>query len=157
MDYFLLKLSHIVSSTILFGTGIGTAFSMFMANRQGNIQGIYTATRNAVLADWLFTTPSGLVQVITGAALVMAGGYDLREDWILWGIGLYVFAGLCWLPVVWLQLKMRDMAKQSMDRGEALPPVYWRMDKWWIVLGCCAFPALVIVFYLMVVKPAEIF
>ncbi len=153
MEYLLLKWLHILSSTILFGTGIGSAFYMFMANRRKDIAGICFATRHVVIADWFFTTPSVIIQLATGLWLVHLGGYSLTDSWIMWGLILYFFAGLCWLPVVWMQIKMRDMAKHALETGSQLPERYWKMDRWWIILGSLAFPAIVVVFYLMVMKP----
>lgn len=152
MDYLILKWIHILSSTILFGTGIGSAFFMFMANRRKDIAGIYFATRYVVIADWLFTTPSVIIQLVSGLYLMHLGGYQLMDGWIMWGIILYFFAGACWLPVVWMQIKMRDMAKVALESGTSLPQRYWDYDRWWIILGSLAFPAIVVVFWLMVVK-----
>lgn len=115
---------------------------------------MYFTVRHVVIADWLFTTPSVIIQLLTGLALVHLGGYDLTDGWIYWGLGLYFFAGLCWLPVVWVQIRMRDLIKLSLDTGDDLPKHYWRMNRWWMVLGSLAFPAVVIVFYLMVFKPS---
>jgi uncharacterized membrane protein len=152
MDYLTLKLIHILSATILFGTGIGSAFYMFMANRRKDIAGIYFATRHVVIADWLFTTPSVIVQLATGIALADALGLPLTESWVFWSLILYFFAGACWVPVVWMQIRMRDMAKQALEAGGKLPARYWKFDRWWIILGSLAFPAIMVVFYLMVVK-----
>lgn len=154
MDYLLVKWVHILSSTILFGTGIGSAFFMFMANRRKDIAGIYFATRHVVIADWLFTTPAVIIQLVSGLYLVHLGGFHLTDRWIAEALALYFFAGACWLPVVWMQIKMRDMAKTALTNGfSELPPRYWRFDRWWIILGALAFPAIVIVFWLMVMKP----
>lgn len=153
MDYLLLKLIHILSATILFGTGIGSAFYMFMANRRKDIAGIYFATRHVVIADWLFTTPSVIIQLVTGIALAHTLGLPLTEGWVFWSLILYFFAGACWVPVVWMQIKMRDMAKQAIETGTALPDRYWRFDRWWIALGSLAFPAVVAAIGLMVMKP----
>ncbi len=153
MDYLWLKLIHILSATILFGTGIGSAFYMFMANRRKDIAGIYFATRHVVIADWLFTTPSVIVQLLTGIALAHVLNLPMTEGWVFWALGLYFFAGACWVPVVWMQIKMRDMAKVALDTGTALPDRYWRFDRWWIALGSLAFPAVVAVIGLMVMKP----
>lgn len=153
MDYLLLKWIHVVSSTILFGTGIGSAFYMFMANRRKDIAGIYFATRHVVIADWMFTTPSVIVQLITGVALAHMLGLSLTSGWVLWALLLYFFAGACWVPVVWMQIKMRDMAKQALETNTALPDGYWRFDRWWVILGSLAFPAVMVIFWLMVVKP----
>ena len=126
------------------------AVYMFMANRRKDIAGIYFATRHVVIADWIFTTPSVIVQLITGIALVHVIGYELFKGWALI---LYFFAGACWLSVVWMQIKMRDMAKDALDKGAELPVSYWKMDRWWIILGSLAFPAIVMVFGLMVYRP----
>lgn len=154
MDYLLLKWIHILSSTILFGTGIGSAFYMFMANRRKNTASMYFATRHVVIADWIFTTPSVIIQLITGIALAHTAGYSLHEGWIRVALLLYFFAGICWLPVVWIQLKMRDMTKEALDKGTELPSRYWKMNRWWILLGSLAFPSIVVVFWLMVYRPS---
>lgn len=153
MDYLLLKWIHILSSTVLFGTGIGSAFYMFMANQRKHTSDMYFATRHVVIADWLFTTPSVIIQLVTGIWLVYLAGYDFAEGWIQWAIWLYFSAGVCWLPVVWMQIKMRDMVKEAFENNADVPKLYWTMNKWWICLGALAFPAIIVVFYLMVFKP----
>ncbi len=153
MDYLFLKLIHIISATILFGTGIGSAFYMFMANRRKDIAGIYFATRYVVIADWIFTTPSVIVQLASGIALAHELGLPLTEGWVFWALILYSLAGVCWVPVVWLQIKMRVMAKIAIEAGDALPERYWRLDRWWIILGSLAFPAILAIIGLMVMKP----
>ena len=153
MDYLTLKTIHIISSTVLFGTGMGSAFFLFMANRRKEVAGIAFATRHVVIADWLFTTPSVVIQLVTGLALMQAGGYDITTHWIKWGLILYVVVGACWLPVVWIQIKMRNLAKQAMKNNSELPKQYWRYDKWWIILGSVAFPLVLVIFTLMIFKP----
>lgn len=153
MDYLLLKWIHILSATILFGTGIGSAFYMFMANRRKDVAGIYFAARHVVIADWLFTTPAVIIQLLTGIGLIHAVGYEYTDFWIMWGLVLYFFAGACWIPVVWMQIRMCDMAKHALEAGEPLPERYWKLDRWWIILGSLAFPAIMVVFYLMVFRP----
>jgi len=155
MDYYLpLKLIHILSSTVFFGTGIGSAFYMFMANRRKEIEGIYFAVRHVVIADWIFTTPTVFIQPLTGIALLYVQGYSWTDRWILVSLILYVFAGLCWLPVVVMQIKMRDMARESLQKRTPLPSLYWTFDRWWISLGTLAFVAISVIFYLMVFKPS---
>ncbi len=153
MDYLYLKWIHILSSTILFGTGIGSAFFMFMANRRRNVPEIYIVVRHVVMADWVFTTPAIIIQLLSGIALVIMGGYAVSELWITMAIGLFIIVGACWIPVVWIQIKMRDMAKAAVENGTSLPDAYWTFDRWWICLGTLAFPAVIIIFYLMVLKP----
>lgn len=153
MDYLTVKTIHIISSTILFGTGIGSAFYMLMANRRKDIAGIVFATRHVVIADWLFTMPAVIIQLITGLALMQIRGFNLNDKWIFYSLILYFFAGACWLPVVWIQIKMRNIAKSAMSNKTGLPAIYWKYDKWWLSLGFLAFPAIIIVFYLMVFQP----
>jgi uncharacterized membrane protein len=153
MEYVLVKWVHIVSSTILFGTGIGSAFGLFMANRSKEVPSICFATRMVVVADFLFTSPAAVVQLLTGLWLLRLTGYSLSDGWVKWGLALYFFAGACWLPVVWMQIEMRGMARLAFETNKPLPKRYWKKDRWWTMLGSLAFPAIVIVFYLMVAKP----
>lgn len=154
MSYLLLKWIHILSATVLFGTGVGSAFYMFAANRSRDVAAIRFATKYVVIADWMFTTPAVVIQLATGLAMAHIAGYPLTDTWLLWSLALYGFAGACWLPVVWMQIRMRDMAGAALASGTPLPERYWRFDRWWIALGSLAFPAVVVVFWLMVVKPA---
>ncbi|MFT6659141.1 DUF2269 family protein [Maritalea sp.] len=152
MDYLILKWVHILSSTVLFGTGIGLAFYFFAAHRMRNLSAIKFTTRMVVLGDLLFTTPSGIVQITSGILLINTLGMDYSEPWLLLALSLFVFAGVCWLPVVWIQVKMRDIAA-GVSTFEELPIHYWKLNKLWVFLGTLAFPALVAVFWLMVTKP----
>jgi uncharacterized membrane protein len=154
MDYLLVKWLHVVSATLLFGTGLGTAFYLFSANWTRDIRAIAVVARYVVLADWLFTTPSVILQLITGFILAHEAGFSLTSTWIVWSLGLYLLAGACWLPVVWLQIRMRDLARCADRDGTPLPPRYWRYARLWTALGFPAFFSVLIVFYLMVAKPA---
>ncbi len=152
-DYLLIKTVHIISSTLLFGTGLGTAFHGWMANRSGDLAATAVVNRNVVLADWLFTTPAVIAQPATGVWLAMQAGYGFTDSWLLASILLYVVVGACWLPVVWLQLCMRRMADAAIAAGAPLPPAYHRHAAAWFALGWPAFLGVVVIFYLMVVKP----
>jgi uncharacterized membrane protein len=154
MDYLAIKWLHILSATLMFGTGFGTAFYMFFANRSGNVQAVAVVTRLVARADWWFTTPAVIVQPLSGLWMVHLAGFPFASRWIVWSLALYALAGLCWLPVVWLQLKMRDMAAHAAQAGEPLPARYWRYEKIWTALGFPAFGALMVVYWLMVHKPA---
>jgi uncharacterized membrane protein len=154
MSYFaVLKFLHIVSSTLLFGTGLGTAFFMWMSHRSGNIMAIAQASRITVLADWLFTAPAVVIQPVTGVLLMRLVGYPLSSPWLVAGIGLYLLAGACWLPVVALQLRVRTLSAESLRTNSALPPAYYRCMRWWFALGWPAFLAVLATFWLMVAKP----
>ncbi len=153
MAYLILKWLHILSATILFGTGIGSAFYLFMANRTRDVAAIAFAVRHVVLADWLFTTPAVILQLLTGLGLVHVTGYSLGDFWVVGGLGLYLFAGACWVPVVFMQIRMRRLADAALQSGTPLAADYWRLARRWVVLGALAFPAIVAVFYLMIFKP----
>jgi uncharacterized membrane protein len=154
MDYVLVKWVHIMSSTLLFGTGLGSAFYMFFTNRSGVVPAIASVSRRVVVADWLFTTPTAILQPASGLYLVHLAGYPLTSRWVVWSIALYVLAAACWLPVVWLQIRMARMAEDAWLQETALPALYWRYHRVWTALGVPAFIAFLVIFYLMVAKPA---
>ena len=154
MEYLIVKWVHIVSSTMLFGTGLGSAFYMFFASRTRDVRAVAVVVRYVVIADWLFTTPTIILQPASGLWLVHLAGFDLRAPWLLWSIVLYFLAGACWLPVVWMQMRMRDLAAEAARLSTELPAQYWRFLRWWVALGIVAFFAHVVVFYLMVLKPS---
>ena len=151
--YLTLKWLHILSSVVLVGTGLGSAYYMFFANRSRDLAAQAVVTRLVVQADWWFTTPTVLLQPATGLAMVHLAGFPLSTPWIAASLALYAIAGLCWLPVVWLQIRMRALAQQAAEAGTPLAPLYWRYARWWEALGYPAFAAMVVVFYLMVAKP----
>ena len=154
MEYLIVKWLHILSSTVLFGTGLGSAYYMFFISRTRDVHATAVAARFVVIADWVFTTPTVILQPLTGLYLLHLAGFPFTSLWIELSVVLYLLAGICWLPVVWMQIKMRDMAIAAASRNEALPELYWRYLRIWVALGVFAFGALVAVFYLMVAKPA---
>jgi uncharacterized membrane protein len=119
--YLTLKWLHIVSSVLLVGTGLGSAFYMFFTNRSGNVQAQAVVTRLVVRADWWFTTPTVLIQPATGLVMAAMAGLPWSTPWLAASIALYLVAGACWLPVVWLQLRMRDMAAQAVQGIRRVP------------------------------------
>jgi uncharacterized membrane protein len=150
--YLLLKTVHILSSTLLFGTGLGTAFHGFMANRSGDLAARRIVNRNVVIADWLFTTPAVIVQPVTGVWLARIAGYPLTTGWLAAAIVLYLFVGACWLPVVGIQIEMRRIVDRLSD-GEGLPARYFTLSRTWFALGWPAFAGVLVIFWLMVAKP----
>jgi uncharacterized membrane protein len=153
-EFTLLKTGHILSATILFGTGLGTAFHLWVTHIRGDARAIAAATRNTVIADWLFTVPSGIVQPATGIALALAAGFDPMAPWLLAAYGLYLLAGGCWLIVVVLQIRVARITAQCVRDNVPLPPGYYRAMRAWFWLGWPAFLALIVVFWLMVAKPS---
>lgn len=151
--YLLLKTVHIVSSVLLVGTGFGSAFYLFFANRSGDVRTQAIVSRLVVRADLWFTTPAGVVQPVTGMALAHMAGWSLATPWLAWSIGLYLLAGACWLPVLWLQWRMARLAQEAAAAGGELPAEYRRLARWWEGLGYPAFAAMLVVYWLMVNKP----
>lgn len=152
--YLFVKFIHIVSSVVLVGTGFGSAFYMFCTLRSKDVAGQALVVPLVVRADWWFTTPAGVIQPLTGFALAWMAGFPLTASWLATSIGLYLVAGACWIPVVWLQLQMSAMAKEAVRKGTALPDRYWKFGRWWAALGYPAFAAMLVIFYLMVNKPS---
>ena len=151
MDYELIKTLHILSATLLFGTGLGTAYFMWSANRTRDARITAAVAKHVVRADWIFTLPTVIFQPISGIWLAQAAGYAWT-GWIGFSLTLYGIAGVCWLPVVWLQMRMRDMAANADKRNRPLPSRYWRYAQVWFWLGIPAFVSMVGVFFLMVLK-----
>lgn len=153
MEYLVAKWLHVLSSTVLFGTGLGSAYYMFFASRTRDARVAAAVVRHVVRADWWFTATTIVFQPLSGAWLIHLAGYPWTSRWIVWSVLLYLLAGACWLPVVWMQIRMRDMATDADLRGAPLPPRYSHYLRWWVSLGVVAFLALVAVFWLMVAKP----
>lgn len=151
--YPLVKWLHIVSSTVLFGTGAGIAFFFLRAQWSGDSRIIAAVGRDVVLADMVFTATAVVLQPVTGIALALMARYPLSTPWLVWSIVLYGLVGCCWLPVVWLQMRMRDLAVDAAHRGQPLPVQYEIYCRRWFVLGWPAFIGVLIIFYLMVARP----
>jgi uncharacterized membrane protein len=153
MDWYAVaKYLHILSSTVLFGTGIGTAFQMVWAMRTGRPETIHSVASGVVAADWMFTAPAGIVQPATGLWLIHLQGWSLTEPWLVLAYALYVLAFLCWAPVVHLQIRIRDLAGEALTQSAVLPNRIHRLYRIWFVLGWPAFGALILIFWLMVAK-----
>ncbi len=153
MSYLALKYLHILSMVLLFGTGLGSAFYKWMADRNGNVINIATTNRHVVIADWVFTTPTVIFQPISGIWLASLMSIPLTTPWIAISLALYVIAGICWLPVVWLQIRMRELSKTAVETGTPLTQQYWRYARAWFYLGVPAFIAMMLIVFLMIFKP----
>ena len=149
-----MKWAHIVGAAVLFGTGLGTAFHFWITQKREGTAAIAAAARATVLADWLFTLPAVILQPITGFALASMAGYPLGAAWIVAALVLYGIAGACWVPVVFIQMRLRAIAEECARTGAPLTAEFHRLMRRWIVLGWPAFTALMIVFWLMVARPA---
>ena len=151
--YLWLKWLHVVSATVLFGTGLGTALHMWLAHLRRDPRAIAVVARNVVLVDWLFTATSGVVQPLSGFGLVTLSAADPFESWLVTSYLLYAVAALCWFPVVRLQMRVRDIAAAAVSDGTPLPLEYDRCMRAWFWLGWPAFASLLAVFALMVMRP----
>lgn len=149
--YFFLKYVHIITATFLFGTGIGTAFFMLLAYLSDDIATLKRTTRHVVIADWVFTAPSVVLQPITGVLLMWILHYPFNTMWFAMVMGLYVLIGCCWLPVVYIQYQLKTQVAALPDNG-TLPPSYHRLMRWWIGLGIPAFISVMALYWLMVSK-----
>lgn len=154
-SYLILKLAHIISAVALAGTGFGIAFFMFMVSRSGNVQAIAVTARHVVLADWLFTTPAVITQLVTGIWLMKVLGYSFMSPWFMAVMGLFVFIGACWIPVVFIQYQLRTLAIAQLE-STVTEERFRRLMKLWTFLGVLAFAAILVIFWLMVVKPLPV-
>ncbi|RXZ64653.1 DUF2269 family protein [Pelagerythrobacter rhizovicinus] len=151
--YFALKFVHVIGATVLLGTGAGIAFFMLLAHRTGDVRTIAGVARIVVIADFLFTATAVVAQPVTGWLLAREVGYPLTESWIVLSLILYVVTGLFWLPVVWMQMRMRDLAQAAAARDEPLPPAYHKLFRTWFAFGFPAFAAVLAIFWLMIARP----
>lgn len=150
----LLRWLHVIGATVLLGTGSGIAFFMVMAHRTGDARLIAHVAGTVVLADFLFTATAVIVQPITGLLLARAMGWPLDTPWIVVSLGLYVLTGLFWLPVVRMQMTMRDLARAAARDGAPLPRRYFRLYRLWFACGFPAFAAVLAIVWLMLARPA---
>lgn len=154
MLHFGLKFLHVIGASVLLGTGAGIAFFMLLAHRDGNPKLIFGVARIVVIADFVFTATAVVAQPVTGVLLALHAGYPLSEGWILLSILLYLVTGAFWLPVVWMQMRMRNLAGDAVRENSALPAEYHRLFRLWFASGFPAFAAVVSIFWLMIAKPS---
>ncbi len=154
MTYEILLFLHVIGATVLLGTGAGIAFFMVVSHRSGDPALVAHVAGIVVLADTVFTASAAVAQPVTGLLLAREVGWPLSEGWVALSLLLYVVVGVFWLPVVWMQLKMRDLARAARDAGRALPTAYHRLYRGWFAFGFPAFAAVLAIVWLMLTKPA---
>jgi uncharacterized membrane protein len=152
-EYYVLKFLHVIGATVLLGTGAGIAFFMLLAHRTGDTKVIAGVARIVVIADYVFTTTAVILQPITGVLLARTVGYALSDGWIVASIALYLFTGMFWLPVVWMQSRMRNLAREAVAADAPLPSEYHRLFRLWFAFGFPAFAAVLLIFWLMIARP----
>jgi uncharacterized membrane protein len=153
-DYLVLKFLHLIGTAVLFGTGVGIAFFLLLAHRTKKAAVVAAVARIVVIADFVFTATAVVVQPVTGVLLAVEIGFSLREGWIALSILLYLLVGALWIPVVFMQIRMRDLAAAAAERGGALPAEYHRLFRLWFAFGFPAFGAVLAIIWLMIAKPA---
>lgn len=154
MLFVALKLLHILSGAVLFGTGAGIAFFMLRAHATRDARAVVAVGRIVVLADMVFTATAVVIQPLSGLGLILLQGWSPFEPWLVIAYGLYALVGLCWLPVVWIQIRMLRLAEAAVRQGEPLSAAYDRLFLWWFLLGWPAFAGVIGIYFLMVAKPA---
>jgi uncharacterized membrane protein len=151
--YFMLKYLHVIGACVLLGTGAGIAFFMLLAHLQRDPIVVAGVARIVVIADFIFTATAVVSQPVTGVLLARTIGYSLWEGWIIWSVVLYVLTGAFWLPVVWMQSRMRDLSREAACRNELLPQRYDQLFRLWFACGFPAFGAVLAIFWLMIARP----
>jgi len=151
--YLLLKYLHVLGAIVILGTGTGIAFFMLMAHRTNDLAFIAGTASVVVIADAIFTLSAVLLQPLTGGLLMMLSATPITERWLLASLALYAVAGLFWIPVVFMQIEMRDLARQAADQGAALPERYFILFRRWFAFGFPGFGATMLILWLMIAKP----
>jgi uncharacterized membrane protein len=151
--YFLVKYLHVLGAIVLLGTGSGIAFFMLMAHRSGDAAFIARTAATVVFADMLFTLTAVLLQPLSGGLLMMLSSTDFTERWLMSSLGLYAVAGLFWVPVIFMQIEMRDLARVAAAQSQPLPPRYFALFRRWMLFGIPGFGSVMIILWLMIAKP----
>jgi uncharacterized membrane protein len=151
--YFLMKYLHVLGAITILGTGTGIAFFMLMAHRSRDVALIAATAATVVIADMLFTLTAVILQPITGGVLMALSGTMLAERWLVTSLALYVVAGLFWIPVVFMQIEMRNLARTALARQAPLPPRYFALFRRWFTFGIPGFGSVMVILWLMIAKP----
>ena len=154
MTYLVLKFLHVVGGMVILGTGTGIAFFMLMAHRSREAAFIARTAAIVVIADMIFTATAVLLQPVTGYLLLRETGIPLTQGWIVASLALYVIAAAFWLPVVWMQIEMRNLAMRSAASGASLPARYHRLFRLWFAFGFPGFGSVLLIVWLMIAKPS---
>jgi uncharacterized membrane protein len=151
--YFIVKYLHVLGAIVILGTGTGIAFFMLMAHRSGDPAFIARTAAIVVIADMLFTLTAVLLQPVTGGLLMALSATTFAERWLVMSLGLYAVAGLFWIPVIFMQIEMRDLARVALAQRQPLPPRYFALFRRWFGFGIPGFGSVMLILWLMVAKP----
>ncbi len=153
----ILRWLHVIGAAVILGTGAGIAFFLVMAHRTKNAAFIAQTASVVIAADWVFTASAVVLQPITGFLLAQSVGWPMRQGWILVSLALYLVAGAFWLPVVWIQYRIRDVATETARTGTPLPPRYFTLFRVWFAFGFPAFASVLVIIWLMLARPVITF
>lgn len=153
-SYFVFKYLHVLGAIVILGTGTGIAFFMLVAHRTGDVAFIAATASTVVVADLLFTASAVVLQPVTGGLLMAMSSTAITEPWIVTSLILYAVAGLFWLPVVFMQIEMRDLARQAVSDHVPLPPRYHALFRRWFIFGIPGFGSVMAILWLMIAKPS---
>jgi uncharacterized membrane protein len=151
--YLIVKYLHVLGAIVILGTGTGIAFFMLMAHRSGDPVFIARTAATVVIADMLFTLTAVLLQPVTGGLLMALSATTIAERWLVMSLGLYAVAGLFWIPVIFMQIEMRNLARVALAQQQPLPPRYFALFRRWFGLGIPGFGSVMLILWLMVAKP----
>ena len=151
--YFAIKYLHVLGAIVILGTGSGIAFFMLMAHRSGDASFIARTASTVVFADTLFTLTAVLLQPVTGGVLMMLSQTAVTELWLSTSLALYAVAGLFWVPVIFMQIEMRDLARAAAARNAPLPTRYFTLVRRWMLFGIPGFGSVMMIVWLMIAKP----
>jgi uncharacterized membrane protein len=151
--YFLVKYLHVLGAIVILGTGTGIAFFMLMAHRTGDAVFVARTAATVVIADMLFTLTAVLLQPVSGGVLMMLSSTAVTERWLMTSLGLYAVAGLFWVPVIFMQVEMRDLAREAVLQNQPLPPRYFALIRRWFLFGIPGFGSIMAILWLMIAKP----
>jgi uncharacterized membrane protein len=154
VTYQILKYLHVIGATVILGTGSGIAFFMLMAHLSRDAVFIARTAAVVVWADFLFTATAVVLQPLTGYLLLRATGTPIFAGWVLVSLVLYGIAGAFWLPVVWIQIRMRDLAADAALKKAPLPATYYGLFRLWFAFGFPGFGSVLMIIWLMIDKPA---
>jgi uncharacterized membrane protein len=151
--YFFVKYLHVIGAIVILGTGAGIAFFMLMAHRSGDAAYIARTAATVVIADMLFTLAAVILQPVTGGLLMMLSSTSFAERWLSASLVLYALAGLFWIPVIFMQIEMRDLASAAAAGSQPMPPRYFTLFRRWFWFGIPGFSSVMIILWLMIAKP----
>jgi len=151
--YFIIKYLHVLGAIVILGAGTGIAFFMLMAHRSGDAAFIARTAATVVIADMLFTLSAVVLQPLSGGLLMALSATSLAERWLVASLGLYAVAGLFWIPVIFMQIEMRNLARAALAESQPLPPRYFALFRRWFMFGIPGFGSVLIILWLMIAKP----